>query len=192
MIQYKVQNAMNDGVMNLKWANFKFGGEFVHPTDSSGRTPASNREDVTINVTKDITFFENSAVIYKYMATINPCDTELSREAWMQMNLKPATQNAGFWTNNCGTEDTINFQIFDTAADLLGGSGLASDGGPGTVKTSKSPKAPSAPKASKAPASKAPTASKTPTVGKGDASGDRQRRNNRVRRATSRRTPVRA
>jgi len=209
-IKYRVQNAMQNDDMKLSWANFEFGGQPVYPTDGDGNRPYSNPRDYHESIdTQDIEFPQTQSVWYSFMTTVDPCGTEESRTAWMQMKLQPISDSEGFWTNKCGTQDTIrfapgvnagnhagpnptfppnsepNFDVFDGPTNFDG-----PNPGPSTSKGSKPPSTPK---------SKAPSASKSPTVGKGKgeasgapSSGGGSRRTNRVRRATSRRTPVRA
>ena len=129
------------------------------------------------------------------------------------MKLQPVSDDQNFWTNKCGTDDFINFQIIGTDGDGTADKPTAPTADKPTAPTAptapKAPKtkSPSSPKKTKSPSagdviadkpngdaskspkkSKSPNASKSPTVGKGGkGSVDRKRR-----RATSRRTPVRA
>ena len=217
--------------MKLQWANFKFGGVPVYPEDGEGVTPPSNPQAPDINSTKNIRFQPNTGVWYKYTTSVNPCSSKESVTASMQMKLQPVSDDQNFWTNKCGTDDFINFQIIGTDGDEgnpdLNGTADKNPTAPTTPKAPTAPKAPKSPKApktkspslpkktksptasdviakpsagdviadkpngdaSKSPKkSKSPNASKSPTVGKGGkGSVDRKRR-----RATSRRTPVRA
>ena len=201
--------------MKLQWANFKFGGVPVYPEDGEGVTPPSNPQAPDINSTKNIRFQPNTGVWYKYTTTVNPCNGKESVTASMQMKLQPVSDDQNFWTNKCGTDDFINFQIIGTDGDGTADKPTAPTADKPTAPTApkspktKSPKAPKSPTkpsagdviadkfngdASKSPKkSKSPNASKSPktkspTVGKGGkGSVDRKRR-----RAASRRTPVRA
>lgn len=212
--------------MKLQWANFKFGGVPVYPEDGEGVTPPSNPQAPDINSTKNIRFQPNTGVWYKYTTNVNPCSSKESVTASMQMKLQPVSDDQNFWTNKCGTDDFINFQIIGTDGDEgnpdLNGTADKNPTAPTAPKApkTKSPsspktKSPKAPKtkspsasdviakpsagdviadkpngdASKSPKnSKSPNASKSPTVGKGGKGSVSRKR----RRATSRRTPVRA
>ena len=215
--------------MKLQWANFKFGGVPVYPEDGEGVTPPSNPQAPDINSTKNIRFQPNTGVWYKYTTNVNPCSSKESVTASMQMKLQPVSDDQNFWTNKCGTDDFINFQIIGTDGDEgnpdLNGT---ADKNPTAPTTPKAPTAPKAPKSPKAPKTKSPKApkspsviakpsagdeiadkpkedtpsakkskspnaskspkTKSPTVGKGGKGSVERKR----RRATSRRTPVRA
>ena len=208
--------------MKLQWANFKFGGVPVYPEDGEGVTPPSNPQAPDINSTKNIRFQPNTGVWYKYTTNVNPCSSKESVTASMQMKLQPVSDDQNFWTNKCGTDDFINFQIIGTDGDEgnpdLNGT-ADNTTAPTTPKAPKT-KSPSSPKKTKSPSanpviakpgagdeladkpkedtpsakkSKSPNASKSPktkspTVGKGGKGSVERKR----RRATSRRTPVRA